>query len=432
MEWLQGAGTKRMASEKLTALRVAKAKTRGLYGDGRGLYLRVGKTPQAKSWVLRYMVDGQTHEMGLGGAADFTLKEARERARKYRQMLVDGVDPLAERRRELAGRRTAAAKGMTFRQCAEAYIKAKSSEWKNARHAAQWPATLEAYVYPVIGALPVQAIDTALVMKALAPIWQEKPETSSRVRGRVENVLDWAATAGYRTGDNPARWRGHLENLLPKVAKAAAAARRGNGRGEHHAALPYAELPAFMASLRQQKGIGALALEFAILTVGRTGEVIGARWDEFNMTERLWTVPGDRMKAGKEHRVALGERALAIIEAMAKIRQGACAFVFPGRRRGGQRLGSTAMIETLHRVRPGGGLTVHGFRSSFADWCAAKTSFASEVREMALAHTVGNKVERAYRRDDLFEKRRQLAEAWSKFCARPSPPAGAEIVPIRA
>ena len=239
-----------MASEKLTALRVAKARKRGLYGDGRGLYLRVGKTPQAKSWVLRYMVDGQTHEMGLGGAADFSLKEARERARKYRQMLVDGIDPLAERRRELAGRRTAAAKGMTFRQAAEAFIRAKAPEWKNARHAQQWPATLSAYVHPVIGELSVQAIDVGLVMKVLEPIWQTIPETASRVRGRIESVLDWAAARGYRQGDNSARWRGHLENLLPRPSKAAAAARRGNGRAEHHAALPYPEIGASYGSKR--------------------------------------------------------------------------------------------------------------------------------------------------------------------------------------
>jgi integrase len=429
MEWLQDAGTERMASEKLTALFVKRVTKPGLYGDGRGLYLRVGKTPQAKSWVLRYMVSGQTHEMGLGSAADFSLKEARERARKYRQMLADGIDPIEARRKERGARRAAAAKSMTFREAAASFIRAKAPEWKNARHAAQWPSTLTAYVFPVIGALPVQAIDTALVMKAIEPIWQEKPETASRVRGRVEAILGWATTAGYRTGDNPARWKGHLENLLPRPSKAQAAARRGSGRGEHHAALPYVEMPAFMAELRQETGIGARALEIAILTAGRTSEIIGARWAEYDPAAQVLTMPDSRTKTGREHRVPLSARAIEIIEEMVKIRQG--AFIFPGRRRGGQRLGSTAMIETLHRLRPGGGLTVHGFRSSFSDWCAERTNFPAEVREMALAHAVGNKVEAAYRRGDLFEKRRQLAEAWAKFCARQSPPAGAEIVPIR-
>jgi integrase len=424
MEWLQGEGTERMASEKLTALRVAKAKKRGLYGDGRGLYLRVGKTPASKSWVLRYMTEGQTHEMGLGGAADFSLKEARERARKYRQLLVDGIDPLAERRRELAGRRTAAAKGMTFRAAAEQFIRAKSSEWKNAKHAAQWPSTLSTHVYPVLGALPVAAIDVGLVMKVIEPIWSEIPETASRVRGRIEAVLDWATVRGYRQGDNPARWRGHLENLLPKPSKAQAAARRGNGRGEHHAALVYAEIGEFMAELRQQKGITARALEFTILTAARTSEVIGARWDEYDSAARLWVVPGSRMKAGKEWRVPLAERAIEIIEEMAKIRQG--DFIFPGRQ-ARRPLSHTTMIDALRRVR--GDVTVHGFRSSFADFAAERTGFASEVREMALAHAVGNKVEAAYRRTDLFEKRRQLAEAWARFCSAPAVE-GAAVVPL--
>jgi integrase len=410
-------------SEKLSALGVKRAQATGLYGDGRGLYLRVGEGA-AKSWVLRYMIDGRAREMGLGSLADFTLKEARERARRHRQQIKDGIDPIDARRQEHAARKTAAAKAMSFRQAAEAYIKAQSTAWKNAKHAAQWPSTLTTYAYPVFGALPVAAIDTALVTKALEPIWQTKPETASRVRGRIESVLDWATARGFRTGENPARWKGHLENLLPRPSKAKAAARRENGRGEHHAALPYAELPAFIAELRQQKGIAARTLEFTILTAARTGEVIGARWDEIDLAAKVWAVPGERMKAGKEHRSPLAERAAAILEEMAAIREG--DFVFPGGR-AGRPLSNMAMTETLRRMGRGE-LTVHGFRSSFSDWCAEQTNFPAEVRDMALAHAVGDKVEAAYRRGDLFQKRRQLAEAWARFCSAPA--AAGAVVPL--
>jgi integrase len=411
-------------SEKLTALAVKRAHAPGLYGDGRGLYLRIGDGA-AKSWVLRYMIDGRAHEMGLGSVGDYTLAEARERARKHRKLAKEGVDPIAARRTERAGRGVAAAKSMTFRQAAEAYIKAQATGWKNAKHAAQWPATLTTYVYPVFGALPVAAIDTALVTKAIEPIWLSKSETATRVRGRIESVLDWATARGFRTGENPARWKGHLENLLPRPSKAKAAARRENGRGEHHAALPYAELPAFAAKLQRQKGIGARALEFTILTAARTGETIGARWDEIDLTAKVWTVPGDRMKAGKEHRSPLAERTVAILDEMAAIREG--EYVFPGGR-AGRPLSNMAMTETLRRMGRGD-LTVHGFRSSFSDWCAEQTNFPAEVREMALAHTVGDKVEAAYRRGDLFQKRRQLAEAWAKFCTTLA--AAGAVVPLR-
>jgi integrase len=290
---------------------------------------------------------------------------------------------------------------MTFRQCAEAYIKAQATGWKNPKHAAQWPSTLGAYVYPIFGALAVQAVDVGLVMKALEPIWTEKPETASRVRGRIEAVLDWATASKYRKGENPARWKGHLENLLPKKSKVR--------RVEHHAALPYAELGAFMADLRQREGTAARALEFAILTAARTGEVIGATWDEVDFEARLWTIPGDRMKAGREHRVPLGEAALSILRPLYEVRTG--DRVFP--------ISNMAMLMLLRRMGQAD-LTAHGFRSTFSDWCAEQTSFPSEVREMALAHVVGDKVEAAYRRGDLFEKRRQLSEAWAAFCDSPT------------
>jgi integrase len=333
-------------------------------------------------------------------------------------MVKDGVDPIDNRRAERAARRAERAKVMTFSQCADIYVVAHQAGWRNQKHAAQWPSTLSAYVYPHFGALPVQMIDTGLVMRALEPIWLEKPETAGRVRGRIESILDWATARGYREGENPARWRGHLENLLPRKSKLR--------RVEHHAALPYAELGIFMADLRQQNGIAARALEFTILTAARTGEVIGARWDEINFTEKLWVVPSARMKAGQEHRVPLPPAALAILEDMRAIRSG--DFIFSNGR-GSQPISNMAMTMTLRRMGRGG-LTVHGFRSSFRDWAAERTNFAREVAEMALAHTVSDKVEAAYRRGDLFEKRRQLMSAWARYCGTVT--TGADIVALAA
>src|SRR5215469_7139901 len=287
------------ASERLTALKVEKAKKPGMYADGGGLYLRV--TPEgARNWVLRYMLDKTPHWMGLGPLALYGLAEARARALEARRQRHDGIDPIAARRAERARLRLDAAKAITFKQCAESYIAAHRAGWRNPKHAAQWPATLATYVYPVFGGLPVQSIDVGLVMKAIEPIWQTKPETASRVRGRTEAVLDWATTRGYRPADvpNPARWKGHLENLLPKKSEVRLV--------EHHAALPYAELPAFLITLREQKGIAARALEFAILTGARTSEVLEAPWQEFgDLAERLWTIPAERMKGLREHRVPI-------------------------------------------------------------------------------------------------------------------------------
>ena len=404
--------------ERLTALQAKRASEPRLLGDGRGLYLRVGDGG-AKSWVLRYMLDGRAHEMGLGSYYDLSLAEARERARAFRKMVKDGVDPIDKRRVERAARRAERAKVMTFRQCAEIYVAAHQAGWRNQKHAAQWPSTLSAYVYPHFGALPVQAIDTALVTKALEPIWLKKPETAGRVRGRIESILDWATARGYRKGENPARWRGHLENLLPKKSKIR--------RVEHHAALPYGELAAFMAELRQQPGGGAAALEFAILTAARTGEVLGARWDEINPAERLWTVPAERMKAARQHRVPLSDSSLAILGRMRQVRQS--DYIFPGLK-AKRPLSDMAMTMTLRRMGRSG-LTTHGFRSTFRDWAAERTNFPREVAEMSLAHIVANKVEAAYRRGDLFEKRRQLMGAWARYCAAP-PTLGAEVVTLGA
>jgi integrase len=388
---------------KLTALSVSQAKRRGYYGDGGGLFLQVSFSG-SKSWVFRFRDGGRLREMGLGPTHTITLAEARQRALECRRLRLDGGDPIELRHAKRLAAKLDAAKVMTFRQCAEAYIDAHKAGWRNAKHAAQWLATLTAYVYPVFGALPVQAVDVALVMKVLEPIWSVKPETASRVRGRIESVLDWATARGYRTGENPARWRGHLENLLPKRSMVR--------RVEHHAALPYPEIGAFMGELRQQEGIAARALEFAILTAARTGEVIGARWSEFSIPHELWTVPAARMKAGKEHRVPLSGTALALIEKMAEIRQS--DFVFPGGK-AGRPISNMAMLMLLRR-QGRHDLTAHGFRSTFRDWAAEQTNFPSEVAEMALAHSVSNQVEAAYRRGDLFQKRRELSEAWATFC----------------
>jgi integrase len=408
---------------KLTALGISQAKRRGYYGDGGGLFLQVSPGG-SKSWVFRYKVDGRLREMGLGPLHTIGLGKARQKALEYRQGLLayrhgeEGAEhPLAARRAGRMKEKLAAATAMTFQECAERYIAAHQAGWKNPKHAAQWPATLGTYVYPVFGSLSVQAVDVGLVLKAIEPIWITKPETAGRVRGRIESVLDWATSRGYRQGENPARWRGHLENLLPKKSKVR--------RVEHHAALPYPEIASFLAGLREQEGIAGRALEFAILTAARTGEVIGARWEEINFAERLWTIPADRMKAGKEHRVPLSDAALAIVDELAKVREG--EFVFPGGR-AGRPISNMAMNMTLRRMWRGD-LTVHGFRSSFRDWAAERTNFPAEVAEMALAHAVSDKVEAAYRRGDLFQKRRQLAAAWAKFCAPPL--VAGHVVPIR-
>jgi integrase len=406
----------RSRGSKLTTLSVRQARRSGLHGDGDGLFLQIAKGG-TKSWVFRYKVDGRLRVMGLGPLHTIGLAEARERARECRKLRLDGIDPIDARRGQRAAQRLDAAKAMTFGECADAYIEAHRAGWRNAKHGAQWAATIAAYVDPHFGSLPVQAVDVGLVMKAIEPIWTTKPETASRVRGRIESVLDWATARGYRAGENPARWRGHIENLLPRRSQVR--------RVEHHAALPYAELGAFMAELRQQEGVAARALEFVILTAARTGEVIGARWNEIDRAERLWTVPRDRMKAGKEHRVPLSDAALAIVSTMAGIRH--ADFVFPGAR-AGRPLSQMALLMLLRRMGRDD-LTAHGFRSTFSDWAAEQTNFASEVREMALAHTVSDKVEAAYRRGDLFAKRRQLADAWAAY--GDSPALIGEVVPIR-
>lgn len=421
---------------RLKAVTVLKAKKPGLLSDGGGLYLRVGPTG-AKSWIFRYRRrdgegKGKLRDMGLGALHSLSLAEAREEAERCRKLLLRGADPIEARHSEEATARVAAASVIPFRRCAESYIASHRTAWRNAKHASQWEDTLERFAYPVFGDLPAQAVDTGFVLKVLEPMWAQKPETASRVRGRIESILDWAAVRGYRQGENPARWRGHLDKLLPKVSKAKRAKREATGRGEHYAAMPYQEVPAFMAEVRGRAAIAARALEFTILTAKRTQEVLGARWPEINLSEKIWTIPAGRMKGEREHRVPLSDAAVAVLESLKLTREiDPAGFIFPGPKLG-QPFSNMAMLYILQRPdrmnRPD--VTVHGFRSSFRDWAAERTNFAGEVAEMALAHVVSDKVEAAYRRGDLFEKRRHLAEAWAKFCESPSVPG--EVVPIRA
>jgi integrase len=393
------------AGNRLSAVKVTKATKPGFLCDGHGLYLRIGPTG-AKSWVFRYRRNGKLHDLGLGPLHTVSLANARAKALDLRRQRLDGVDPLTAKREAAVKARVAGAKVMTFRQCADAYILAHRAGWRNSTHAYQWTATLATYVHPIFGEIAVHMVDVGLVMKAIEPIWTTKPETASRVRGRIESVIDWATARGHRKGENPARWRGHLENLLPKKSKVR--------RVEHHAALPYSELADFIAELRQREGVAARALEFTILTAARTGEVIGASSSEIDFEARLWTLPAGRMKAGREHRVPLSEPALSILRPIYEARTSDKVF----------QLSNMALLMLLRRMGRGE-LTVHGFRSTFSDWCAEQTAFASEVREMALAHVVGDKTEAAYRRGDLFQKRRQLMEEWGRYCSTAGAPEAA-------
>jgi integrase len=412
------------ATERLTALKVERTKKPGMYADGGGLYLRV--TPEgARNWVLRYMLDRRPRWMGLGPLTLYSLQEARARALDARRKRHEGIDPIEARRSERARQRIDAAKAITLKQCAEAYVAAHRAGWRNEKHAAQWPATLSTYAYPIIGALPVQTVDTGLVLKVLEPIWTTKPETASRLRGRLESILDFAKVRGYRDGENPARWRGHLAKLLPARSKVREVV--------HHAALPYAELPGLMVALREQEGFAARALEFLIFTAARTSEVIGARWKEIDLHDKTWTVPAARMKARREHRVPLSQRVLAILQSMQEHRCGddPDAFVFPGRK-SGLPLSNMAFLMLLRRMGRGD-LTAHGFRATFKTWASERTSFQNEIAEVSLAHVIGGKVEQAYRRGDLFEKRRRLMQQWAAFCTTaPAQERQANVTPLRA
>jgi integrase len=401
---------------KLTVKHVAKAlKHPGRYGDGNGLYLQV-MTAGRGSWLLRFERNGRERAMGLGSTADFSLAEARQRARAARQLLADGVDPLEQRRAERAHRAAEAAKSVTFKQVAEQYAEAHAAEWNNRKHREQFINTLKAYAYPTIAALPVSAVDEPLILKILTPIWKQKTVTAKRVRNRIASVLDYAAAAKLRTGTNPARWEGHLEHLLPKPEKVRT--RR------HHAALPYREVASFMTQLRGVDGVAARALEFLALTASRTGEVVGAQWCEIDLGEQTWTVPPERMKAGKEHRVPLSDRAIELLKALPREAGNENVFI-------GVTLGSSISSNSMYRVmkRLRSDAVVHGFRSTFRTWADEQTSYPHHVVEQALAHTIGSAVERAYRRGDLFEKRAKLMQAWAAYCSAPIKTSA--VVPIR-
>jgi integrase len=396
----------------LTATKVRNARP-GRYADGHGLYLFV-RSAEARFWVLRYRVrGGKSREMGLGragfGSGAVTLADARQKAVQAYALVKSGVDPLDERQRAESitdvAREVAAKGNITFAEAAADYIAANAAGWRNPKHASQWPNTLRDYVYPVIGKLPVSVVETSHVTKILKPIWTTKPETASRIRGRIETILDFSKVHGWRDGENPARWRGHLENVLPKRSKVA--------RVEHHAALPWRQIGAFMAKLAEQDGISSEALKFTILTACRTNEAVRARWDEVDLDIGVWTIPGNRMKAGREHRVPLSPAVVTALNALPRTD----GWVFPGGRHG-TAMSNMAMAMLLRRMNRED-LTVHGFRSTFRDWVAEATQYPGEVAEAALAHVIGNKVEAAYRRGDLFEKRRQLMDEWALYCLKP-------------
>lgn len=407
----RGAPRRKNKNIGLTQLGVKSLATPGKHADGKGLYLHVS-TSGSKSWLFRYLRNGKQREMGLGSLDRVTLAAARSKADEARQQLGLGLDPLGERQKSINAEVLEAAKRITFEDAAHRYIESHRSGWKSAKHASQWGNTLRDYVYPVFGRLPVQDVDTALVMRALsqpvgvdgATFWTAKTETAKRIQGRIEAVLNWSTTSGYRTGDNPARWRGHLDNLLPKPSAVRAVV--------HHAALPFTEIGSFIADLRPMQSTSARALEFLILTATRTSEVIGAKWDEFDKDFQVWTIPASRMKAKREHRVPLPTRAREIVLMMRKTASG--DYVFEGDKPK-RPLSSMALLMLLRRMKRDD-LTAHGFRSTFRDWASERTNYPREVCEQALAHTIPDAVEAAYRRGDLFAKRRKLMLAWDSEC----------------
>ncbi len=399
--------------QRLSALQVSKLTKPGLYGDGGGLTLQI-TTGGAKSWLFRFMVAGKPYGMGLGPTHTVSLAEARQQALAARKLLLAGVNPLTTKKEEKAAAALANARVMTFDQCAESYINAQKAGWKNSKHADQWASTIKAYASPVFGHLPVAEVDTVLVVKCLAPIWESKAETANRLRGRIESVLGWATTSGYRSGENPARWKGHLENLLASISK--------TSRMKHHPSLPWQRVGAFIAELRKREGVSARSVEFAILTACRSGEVRGARWAEFNLEDKIWTIPAERMKAKREHEVPLSAAALRLLKSMTRNGE----IVFAGTK--SQPLSDMSLTAVIRRMNDGDepawvdangqGITIHGFRSSFRMWAAETTNYPREVAEHALAHQLPDAVERAYQRGSQFAKRAALMADWAEFCEK--------------
>jgi integrase len=388
----------------LTARKVQTAKP-GKYSDGGNLYLIVSPTGSRK-WVLRFTWRGKAKEMGLGSAIAVDLADARDRASAARRKISQGINPIDDRKRD---------NGIpTFGEMADSVRESLSAGFRNEKHKAQWKSTLETYA-AALRAKPVDSIATDAVLAVLKPIWTTKAETASRLRGRIEKVLDAAKAKGFRQGENPARWRGHLDHLLPKPSKLA--------RG-HHAAMPYEEVAAFVGQLREREATAALGLEFCILTAARSGEALGARWSEIDLDKKIWSVPANRMKAGREHRVPLSLRAVAILRQLEQLKTS--DFVFAGQARN-KPLSNMAMEMVLRRMKIQGA-TVHGFRSSFRDWAGNVSNFPREVTETALAHVIGDKAEQAYRRSDALDKRRKLMDAWAEFC---EVKASSKVVQIR-
>jgi integrase len=397
----------------LTAAKVRTAAP-GRYGDGDGLYVLV-RSETTAFWVFRYTRAGKLREMGLGrarGPNAVTLAQARVRAGELHRAVRAGIDPLAANDASVAAARATAQQqaiaARTFRDAARDFIANKRAEWRNGKHKGQWSTSLEAYAYPHLGDIPVALIDTSHILAVLDPIWRTKSETASRVRGRIEVILDAEKVRGHRTGENPARWRDHLRQILPAISKVAPV--------EHHPALPYVEMPIFFRRIQAARGVGARALEFSVLTCARTGMTLEATWGEIDLREAIWIVPGPRMKSEREFRLPLSRPALAVLEEMIphRMRSDPGAYIFPGSTSAGH-LSNATMLAVLKRLnRPD--ITTHGFRSSFKDWATERTNFQSEVSELALSHAVGDKVEAAYRRGDLFQKRRELSDAWGAFC----------------
>jgi integrase len=391
----------------LTATGISKTRKVGYHADGGGLYLQVAPTG-AKTWIFRFTRrnaegKGTRREMGLGGLNALTLAQARQKAATCRHQVLNSIDPISARNAGELANRLERARTITFAEAAKQYIASQKAGWKNAKHAEQWTNTIETYCGPVFGRLAVADVSTDLVLRVLEPIWPTKTETASRLRGRIESVLDWAKSKGYRTGDNPAAWKGHLDTVLAQPSKVKEV--------KHHPALPFAQMGDFLKALRQRPGIAAKAVEFGILTAARSGEVRGAQWAEFDLEAKTWTVPAERMKMKREHRVPLSDSAVAIVESMAKLKQG--DLVFPAARAKAPMsdMTLTAVLRRMERTD----ITVHGFRSTFRDWAAECTDYPNHVVEMALAHAIGGAVEAAYRRGDLFEKRRDLMQAWADY-----------------
>ncbi len=402
-------------AKELGALEVGRLDKPGLnfVGGVAGLALQVADSG-ARSWILRVLVGGKRRDMGLGGFPDVTLAGAREAARAARAKIKEGIDPIEDAKAKRSALYAARAASMTFSEAAKAYIAVKEAEWKNAKHGDQWRNTLETYAAPVIGNVFVRDVEQSHVMRVLEPIWMEKTETAKRLRGRIEKVLDWARVRGYRSGENPARWRGHLDTLLQSPGKVQ--------KREHFPALPFDQLGAFMVELRQHEGMGARALEFAILTAARSGEVRGATWNEIDLADATWTIPVGRMKMKREHRAALNDEAVTLLESLPRTGD----LIFPNAK--GAMLSDMTLTAVLRRMGRAD-ITAHGFRSTFRDWASERTNYPRDVAEMALAHAIGDKVEAAYRRGDLFEKRRRMMKEWGKFSGKVQP--AGTVTPIK-